>query len=63
MAEREIICLQDDHILQELAAIFGLSRGRVSQIRAKAKRKMRHPRRREICIALGLQEKVELDQT
>jgi len=61
MSEREIITLQYDHSRDELAKMFQLSVGRVSQIRAKAKRKMRHPRRRKLCIALGLANKFGLE--
>lgn len=60
MSKREIICLQGGHKRKELAAMFGLSEGRVSQIRAKAVRKMRHPFRVRLAIALGLAHKIGL---
>ena len=63
MADREIITLQFAHRREELAKLFGVSPSRVSQIRSKAKRKMRHPVRRELCLALGLAEKVGLNLT
>lgn len=62
MSEREIICLQGDHRRKELAAMFELSEGRVSQIKAKAHRKMRHPFRVRLAIALGLAEKIGLSE-
>jgi DNA-binding CsgD family transcriptional regulator len=61
MSEREIIVLQYDHSRDELAKMFQLSVARIAQIRAKAKRKMRHPRRRKLCVALGLAQKVGLE--
>jgi DNA-binding CsgD family transcriptional regulator len=60
MTEREIICLQDGHSRQELAIIFGLSSGRISQIKAKAIRKMMHPWRVRLAIELGLSRKLRL---
>lgn len=40
--------------------MFGLSSGRVSQIKAKAFRKMRHPWRIRLAIELGLSKKLGL---
>ena len=60
MTEREIICLQDGHTQKELAVMFGLSAGRISQIKAKAIRKMRHPFRVRLAIKLGLAGKLRL---
>lgn len=61
MSEREIVVLQFNHNRDELAKMFGVGVARITQIRAKAKRKMRHPRRRELCIALGLAGQVGLN--
>jgi len=58
LSEREIIALQPGHTRAELSRMWGVCEGRVTQIRARAKRKMCHPLRRELCDALGLTEKV-----
>ncbi|MBX3735610.1 MAG: hypothetical protein KF715_02885 [Candidatus Didemnitutus sp.] len=60
MAEREILCLQDEHSRQALAEAFGVSPGRISQIKAKAIRKMIHPFRRRLAIELGIAQRIGL---
>jgi hypothetical protein len=62
MSEREIIVLQFDQKRSDLAKLFEVGESRVGQIVAKAKRKMRHPVRRKLCLALGLKNKVDLDK-
>ena len=62
MSEREIVCLQEGYKPKDLAAVFGVSPGRVSQIRAKALRKMSHPFRVRLAIALGLADTIGLNK-
>ncbi len=62
MTEREVISLQNlDTKLRVVGEMFGVTAGRAREIRMKAERKMRHPKRHDLARKLGLSVRLFID--
>lgn len=62
MTAKEVVSLQHlDSKLREVGEMLGVTAGRARQIRMKAERKMRHPKRHDLARKLGLSVRLFID--